>query len=464
MTKINIHRLTDIEALNRFLDDKFSTCLSQSRTDFFAVRITYLRYWLKEPESIDLVLLYRITFTDGHFVILATLSENIFTVSTLLDAGCSFDEVIDQLSLPCVNLSAPIKLQTVAIPKPWGQEIWYTGIEERGLSSVQWEVEGVTESLALPYYILLAPEKLLGAKNDNITLLKILDPLPEPVYGDLYFELHEEKQEVYVVTHINEESWPDGKGAIRFGFDQSTVAEYEDEAAFKKAYLDSVNAYEKVRREIDSIYDEQRASDNIPLNKPLTANIIQAWSEQLPEELVAREVDLRNKMNSFTHLHSLELGDIVKVPLLTPHALQHGVRTVEFQTPVYERQIISFCQKVLTQGLWDTEEGVAKATLTSPIVDELEKVFDRQGVLVEQVVDFGDFEVLRITLDVGKVYDQLPKQGYQLVMVVEGSIKIGEALILASEEACFVGEMVVHTQIQNTNSDGSSTCLVALPK
>jgi hypothetical protein len=169
-----------------------------------------------------------------------------------------------------------------------------------------------------------------------LTLLKILDPSSTPVLGDLYFELHEEKREVYVVTHIDREAWPDGVGYIRYGFAPERVGQFANEAEFRSAYLAAVQAYESVRRALDSLPE----------------------GAEPDRELLALEPVLREGMNSFTGLRALRVGDVVEVPLLVPHALLHGVRTVEFQTPTYERKILSFAQKVLTQDHWDTTVGV----------------------------------------------------------------------------------------------------------
>ena len=45
-----------------------------------------------------------------------------------------------------------------------------------------------------------------------VILLKVLDPHPEPVRGDLYFEVHEHKREVYVVTAVDRNAWPGRPG------------------------------------------------------------------------------------------------------------------------------------------------------------------------------------------------------------------------------------------------------------
>src|SRR5690625_7657891 len=52
-------------------------------------------------------------------------------------------------------------------------------------------------------------------------------PLPVEVVGDLYFELHEEKREVYVVTSIDPQAWPEGIGAIRYGRSEEHTSELQ---------------------------------------------------------------------------------------------------------------------------------------------------------------------------------------------------------------------------------------------
>ncbi len=53
---------------------------------------------------------------------------------------------VDGVTVP---LNAPVPLQRVAIAKPWGQELWYTGIEARGHSRVG---SSPTKSLPLAQY------------------------------------------------------------------------------------------------------------------------------------------------------------------------------------------------------------------------------------------------------------------------------------------------------------------------
>ncbi len=302
-----------------------------------------------------------------------------------------------------------IRLLPLAIPKPWGQEIWYTGVETRGVCCF---FQGELKT-PIPWLQATVPGCGLGDAGDALVLLKILDPVADPVVGDLYFELHEEKQEVYVVTHVDKASWPDRVGYIRMGFNSQKLDSFGGDAqTFKESYLSVVQDYEDIRREID--------------NQP-QGSVIRPEQRQ-------RESQLRIRMDSYSQLVPLVVGDVVKVPLLTPHSLQHGVRTVEFQTPVYERKILSFAQRVITQNHWDTKEAVDIMVLEPPPANDFTVLEDTPGQLVERIVDFSDFDVRRVSLADGTSMVFAPLSSYALLMVVEGQLTL-ENLELVAEDA-----------------------------
>lgn len=326
-------------------------------------------------------------------------------------------ELAQHVCAPVIDLFAPWRLAPVHIAKPWGQEVWFTGIEKRGQSGV---TDGLF-SIPLPWLLALWPLRFLGVESREPALLKILDPLPEEVFGDLYFELHEEKREVYVVTHVDRSTWPDGIGAIRFGFDQDSRRAASSDAEFRHQFLDAVRRYELVRRAIDSHCDRLRLAEGAGLNEPVDAPTLKSWLMDVPAPLLAREREARDAMNAFTHMLPLKEGDVVKVPCLTPHALQHGVRTVEFQTPVYERKILAFAQKVLTQDHWDTDSAVQLMNLEAGCLDDLSILQQGEDFTLEQVVCFADFEVQRLTLAAGSSHQLSRNATYQLLMIASGS-------------------------------------------
>jgi hypothetical protein len=298
-----------------------------------------------------------------------------------------------------VDLDAPVELASVVQPKPWGREIWYTGIERRGECGVR--VAG--GCLPLSAYLALAPDHLV--RRRPMVLLKILDPYPEPERGDLYFEVHREKREVYVVTAIDRSAWPNGVGGIRFGMDQALRAHYGNDATFRAQYLQAVERYAGIRRRIDA-------------------------GEPVPP---ADEATARGAMERFTSMRPLRVGDVVAVPPWLPHSLQHGVRVVEFQTPTYERLILSFGQRVLTQAHWDTAAAVPHMTIDTPPEPALEPIADG----VERIAAFDQFSVWRVALAGGGRFALPGHAPYALCMTVEGRIRLA-SLELAAEHAALV--------------------------
>ena len=204
--------------------------------------------------------------------------------------------------------------------QPWGREIWYTGIEARGQSRV---TDGVS-SIPLPWLLAVAPQSLAKGRHRQLNLLKILDPLPEEVYGDLYFEQHQEKQEVYVVTHVDDQAWPDGRGGICIGFDPAVRSEFSSDDECKIAFSEAVKEYEIVRREVDERLDECRVRDGIGANEPVMADTAKRWLATLPAELLDRELALRKSMDRFKGVKALEVGDVLPLASLVVEAVPAG--------------------------------------------------------------------------------------------------------------------------------------------
>lgn len=338
------------------------------------------------------------------------------------------------------DLEQPVALVPVDIPKPWGRERWFTGIESRGESLVR------TATGTRPISAYLAAggradggSALLGGRP--LLLLKILDPKPEPVLGDLYFEVHQEKREVYIVTHIDRMAWPDGVGAVRFGMNPDLRRAYANDDAFRADYLQAVAAYEQVRRAIDA-----------------GASIDPAV-----------EQGRRTEMDRYTALRPLRPGTVVTVPPWTPHALQHGVRVVEFQTPTYERYILSFAQRVLTQRHWDTAYAVPRMQLDIPAEPEPERV----GPGLERLARFPDFEVLRARVRPGSSCPLPIDAPYLICMAEQGTVHVGGIRLEPEQAALLPGPWLRrfrpnsadppahHGNQPEIEAAGAATCLLA---
>jgi hypothetical protein len=352
--------------------------------------------WAEKNQILEIV--YSLVRKQNNLVIEKfSVSENIFLFSRKNSDNNSYETLISEFHLQqnLYSLHEPFFMDPVFIPKPWGQEIWYTGVEKRGVSKVFSSF--VKQSIPYPWLFAALPKALLGEKyaQKNLVLVKILDPLPQEVVGDLYYELHQEKNEVYVVTHIE-----NNVGQIKMGIHPEKIAQYKNnEAQLKADFIATIEKYEVVRRKIDALLDA---------------------AEQVPANLTQDEISLRKNMDAFAGYLNLQVGDVISVPILVPHALQHGVRVIEFQTPTYERLIISFAQKVLTQTHWDTKRAFEVMQLQTPQKQELIKLKSNENYLEELVCAFPDFYSVRVKLNSLQEYALKCLAYYQVLFIVTG--------------------------------------------
>ncbi len=403
-----------------WIAEKLSRRLGGSES--FAFCYPYRQNYLPDQPIIDLVAVLHVDNTARNPTIYVSIiphtSTAIAAINSLAEDLGSIRDFLRRQGMPLLKVTSPWELEPVDVPKPWGRELWFTGVEARGQAGIR--AEG--GMIPLPWVLHLFPQSAESA----VILLKVLDPLPDEVYGDLYFELHEQKQEVYVVTHVSPSAWPHGIGGIQLGFSVEKRAQFSNDSEFKCAYQHAVTCYEHVRRELDHKLDQLRALDKFAPNAPLPVEVSKRWLTQLRSEetwsrLIDREHDLRQVMNSFVNTVPLKVGDCIAIPARVPHALQHGVRVVEFQTPVYERKILSFAQKVLTQQHWDTADALGVVdmdySLAAPKV-----LIHSSGVVVEEIVDFHEFIVQRIKLT--QASHSVQCSSYSILKVITGSMNV----------------------------------------
>ena len=376
--------------------------------------------YLEETSALILQVLLANTKSGCRCIITTTDLTAIELSAT--DPDSLLDAAAEKLALMPIELNAPLPLEPVFIAKPWGQEIWYSGIESRGVST--------THNVPIAW-ILDIFGHFLGC-NSAPVLLKILDPFPDENLGDLYFELHEEKTEVYIVTYVDRAAWPDGMGKIRYGFDHQLITSYGSKEAFLTAYLNAVENYEVIRREIDGLLRALKQEKGIDGDTPLKPRQLKTLLEGIPEPLSVQEQERRDDMNQFTQLVDITEGDVLTVEPFVPHSLQHGVRVIEFQTPHYERHILSFGQEVITQTHWDT-----RTALDRVIIEQVER---RPPVArhadKDIIADFDAFQVERMTLASRESASISCKQ-YKLIMGVTGTCQI-DGRSIAPETAWFL--------------------------
>ena len=217
-------------------------------------------------------------------------------------------------------------LEPALVPKPWGREDWFSGVEARGESRVR------TGDASVPLSDYLAAH----GRAAPIVLLKVL----RPTSGDLYMEVHETKHEVYIVDAVDPSRWPAG-GAMLLGANQSACAELGDDA-FRDMLRRRAEAAEAGCGGTEDVADLLASAD-------------------------------------------LRAGDVVVIPPGTPHSLLCGVTVVEFQTPVFERRILAATGPVTTQAGWDVEAAVAAMDLdAAPAVAR-----GRGSAVVAETADFA---------------------------------------------------------------------------
>ena len=195
----------------------------------------------------------------------------------------------------------PSELRPVTVAKPWGREVWYSGVESRGESGVRTPtgVEPLSQYLRA------------RGRAKPVILLKAL----QPTSGDLYLEVHEIKSEVYVVD------WVGGGSRMLLG-PRYEVLSRMGEAAFRAALRQAAGKAEAGEAVIEAV-------------------------------------------QSFMNPVDLRPGDAVTIPLRVPHSLLRGLHVMEFQTPIFERKILAASQPVVTQQGWDVDAAIAAMDLSA---------------------------------------------------------------------------------------------------
>ena len=255
--------------------------------------------------------------------------ENMLTLAAITelfhaDPLTLIDRAAEEMRAAVISSTQPLRLQTLYVEKPWGREGWYTGIERRGVCKITSD-PGETE---LPYALGLFPLALLGQDEPELILLKTLEPRPDPVWGDLYLEVHEEKWETYLVLEVDRRAWPDGTGHLRAGLDARTMKRYrrkhgdQAERILISDLREKIAAYETVRREIDGLLDEALEARGLPLDEPAPEEVVQEIIASLPARIGKSEAKLRAEAEAFIGNYPLREGDVACLPPGVLHSLQ----------------------------------------------------------------------------------------------------------------------------------------------
>jgi hypothetical protein len=442
--------------------------IKESETIFVLRTRSLIAAWLPETPASTYQELLEIQWDNVRGCVWTTIVDPIEIQQQLLgNPQLETIAMVRQAVLQSPHL--PMRLQQLRIPKPWGYEGWYTGVEQRGVTCFADE-QGATE---LPYALNLFPESLLAHQESPLILLKTLNPVPKVILGDLYLELHKEKWEVYIVIAIDERAWPDGVGQVRAGLHPELLQTYQQQhgdgwwPAYQKDFRGAIQNYETLRRQLDEHLDQERSRLGYGLNQALSPEEMQELLSTIPEHLQQEEAKLRLAAEAYVGSCPVRVGDVVSFPTWQMHSLQHGVRVIEFQTPHYERMIVMFGQKVLTQDHWNTEEALAgmKPEVYYPPQPEL--IWQQDGACCERVVDFPDFDAFRLHVPAGQRIRLEGKGNYQLLIGVEGYGQLlvyGEGCGTIRQEDGWMIPAVTDECWLESRGSGDLICLQAIPK
>jgi hypothetical protein len=336
------------------------------------------------------------------------------------------------LSVPVLDPALPLLLQPVAIPKAWGEERWLTGIEARGVAAVG----TVDATVPLPWALAALPKAFGGIATP--ILVKVLAPSPSADSGDLYFEVHRDKEEVYVVTDVDEDAWPDGWARVRYGFRPESI-EALGENGFRLAFTTAAHAHTRAQR---SLGRQPLPRGEVPPGHPL-ANVRRS----------------RARLESMLNIRGLEIGDVVRVPPGLPHGLMHGVRVVEFQTPEFERRVLYAAQALAPADTPPLPELLADVRLDVPQDPPPKTRSPAEGVRTSRIARMRDFDVHRFELDAGAA-TVLPRAPYAVLVGVGGTPSCGGVTLQREQAALLSGTALLrHLEAD----DEPAAALLAIP-
>ena len=369
----------------------------------------------------------------GHGFAVARTSTESETLVERVERGdlLAASELSERLKVPWLDATAPLPLVPVSVPKAWGREIWFTGIEERGVVGVG------TASAQVPLPWVMAARRGHFGSVAAPVLVKVLAPSSSADTGDLYFEVHEHKEEVYVVAAVDQACWPDRCGRMRYGFDPAQRKRLGD-TGFRMAFATAAQANARAQRALAAsgargpAHDEARAT-------------------------VRRT---RDRLQGFVNDRVLEVGEVVRVPPGLPHGLMHGVRAVEIQTPSYERDVLYAAQPLAPTDSLPILERLEQVRMDVPDDAPAKEASPAPGVRTGRIARMSDFDVHRFALDAGAVAT-LPTASYGVLLCMHGHVRCG-GLELGPEQAALCSERALARRVEA--GDASAVVLLTLPR
>ena len=139
----------------------------------------------------------------------------------------------------------------------------------------------------------------------------------------------------------------------------------------------------------------------------------------------------------------------------------------EFQTPHYERLILMFAQKVITQNHWDTDNAINKMETEVYHPPKLDCIHNSKYLIVERFTDFPQFNFDRICLESKNSYEIQLDGKYQPLIIISGIAEVvsntGKSIKLKKEESLFIPVSMGCYKIESIGQN-HLICLNASPK
>lgn len=346
--------------------------------------------------------------------------------------------------------------------KPWGTKIGdkTIGEEEHSGRAAKIGLSGTDEDVNLYEAIevdlpnstnaaAILGQAVVNAYGTKPILLKGLTPGNEPELSDLSVQLHDTKNELWVVTKVQDEN-----SSIILGFNKDMLKSLGEEevvkqhqaalAAFQKA-LENANGVipaKMLEEHQTTLRFFEFGKDKRNSNTPEAAVVNNNMST-----LNALE-SAYNHLNSFYNYEKVKVGDVILVAAGTLHALLHGVEVIE---PQIEGRTLSISDgtkypvrykiEVDENGALKTIRGddvnVIYGALNAGYVYEAPKftnIYTANGISRDVLGVFKGLTVERATMEGGKTYSDSSKDGYHILQVA-----VGEAVVTIGKETFNIG-------------------------
>lgn len=408
----------------------------------------------------------------SHYRVHAPNSQELKQVSIVekKELHCNYSEISAQLKqAPPYKPQSPGFLQPTVVVKPWGFEQWWSGIEQRGISHItpHPKAEGVRLSTYLDFF----GEAALESPPRAPILLKTLSPFPHPIRGNLYYELHLQKSEVYIVCRIQGNTPKDthpSSATLYVGVSQDKRSSYASDDAFRHAFAQALCEYETVQQHISaSLEDFYRRAQAQCAQRDFSRKKERWWWQQQvqnSEELIStslkhKRAQLKRRLMEFFHPVEVKVGDVISIPPRVPHSLQHGIEVIEFQSPSYERTILAFDQKVWTQDHWDIQDAMQHMCL-HPHRDHLSLDHlcssEPQAAQRFLVATFADFKVFLLTVPPNTSLQLSGEGKHSLLKVLAGTavadFKGLQQTLITTEYALFLPAALTSFTLQHSGA------------